>query len=84
MEIMLDVCGWAGTTAFVAAYYLVSCGKLKVDSVLYQLLNLGGAVAVGLSVFPKNAWPAFGLEIVWGAIALASLIRILRRPEATV
>ncbi len=82
MTVILDLFGWAGTTAFVAAYYLVSCGRLKVDSVFYQVLNLGGAVAVGCSVFPKNAWPAFGLEIAWGTIALVSLIRILKRPEA--
>ena len=82
MEIMVDLLGWGGTAAFVIAYYLVSCGKLSVDSVLYQVLNLGGAVAVGFSVFPRKAWPAFGLEILWGSIALVSLVRILRRRGA--
>jgi hypothetical protein len=79
MDILLDVFGWAGGAAFVLAYYLVSAGKLKADGWEYHVLNLFGAVAVGVSAFPKKAWPALGLEVVWGAIALISLIVFLKK-----
>ncbi len=72
----LELFGWFGTSLFVIAYYMVSCGRRKVDSRAYQLMNLTGAVAVGASVLPKQAWPAFFLEVIWGAIALAALLRI--------
>ena len=75
MAMILDLIGWLGTTAFVLAYYLISSGKVKADGWEYQVLNFFGAVAVGISVFPKKAWAAFGLEIVWGAIALIALAR---------
>jgi hypothetical protein len=79
MEIILDTLGWAGGAAFVWAYYLVSAGKLKADGWEYQALNLFGAVAVGISAFPKKAWPALGLEVVWGGIALLALFRIYKK-----
>ncbi|NTV28831.1 MAG: hypothetical protein HGA80_02000 [Candidatus Omnitrophica bacterium] len=78
MGIWLELVGWSGTAAFVVAYYLVSVGKLKPDGALYQWLNLGGAVAVGFSVFPRQAWPAFWLEVIWGGIALTALLRLWR------
>jgi hypothetical protein len=81
MDIVLECIGWSGAAAFVIAYQLVSSGRLKADDRLYQILNLGGAVAVGASVFPKEAWPAFGLQVIWGAIAIVSLIRICRKPR---
>jgi len=81
MAFFLDVIGWMGTGAFVLAYYLVSCGKVKADGWIYQTLNLGGAFAVGMSVFPKRAWAAFGLEVIWAAIALTALVQILRKPS---
>jgi hypothetical protein len=73
---MLDAAGWAGMMVFIAAYFGVSAGKLKTDSVLYQGLNFGGAIAVGASVFAKKAWPAFALEVVWGSIAIFGLCRL--------
>ncbi len=75
-RMVLELFGWLGTSLFVIAYYLVSCGKMKVDGRPYQLMNLVGAVAVGASVLPKHAWPAFALEVIWGGIALTALLRI--------
>lgn len=64
---------------FVIAYYGISSGKLKADGLLYQWMNLGGAIAVSFSVFVKQAWPAFALEVVWGGIALVTLLRLLNQ-----
>ena len=78
MNIICEMLGWAGTITFVVAYYGISFGKLKADSLLYQWMNLLGAVAIAFSVFVKHAWPAFALEVVWGGIALVTLIRLLK------
>ncbi len=77
--IIFETLGWVGMITFVIAYYGVSFGKLKADGLLYQWMNFLGAIAIGFSVFVKHAWPAFALEVVWGGIALATLIRLLIR-----
>ncbi len=82
MSVLFEALGWAGTITFVVAYYGISFGKLKADSLLYQWMNLLGAIAIAFSVFVKQAWPAFALEVVWGGIALVTLIRLLKKHKA--
>lgn len=62
---------------FLVAYCLVTFKKIEVASRAYQLINLIGALALGINVFHQHAWPALALEIVWGAIAVAALARKL-------
>ena len=75
MKLFIEICGWSGTLLIVAAYYLVSVKRLNVSSTKYQLLNIAGAVGLGINVFYKEAWPALVLEIVWGSIALYALVQ---------
>ncbi len=82
MTFIIEALGWAGMITFVIAYYGISSGKIKVDSLLYQWMNLGGAIAVAFSVFVKQAWPAFALEVVWGAIALSTLLRLSNKKKS--
>ena len=75
MEIVIQIFGWIGTTLIVIAYFLVSRQYLSSQSRVYQFLNLFGAIGVGANVFYQEAWPAVVLQIVWGVIAILSLIR---------
>ncbi len=75
MELFAQIVGWAGTFLIVSAYFLVSSKKVSGDNKLYQLMNLFGALAVGINVFYQGAWPAFALQIVWGIIAIISLLQ---------
>ena len=79
MYILFESLGWAGMITFLLAYYGISSGRLKPDGVLYQWMNLLGSIAVSISVFIKHAWPAFTLEVIWGGIALVTLIRIFKK-----
>ena len=79
MNLLVDILGWSGTILIIAAYYLVSNGKLPASGKLYQVLNLVGAVLLGVNVFYKQAWPAVALEAVWVLIAAVALIRIMKR-----
>ncbi|MCX6800133.1 MAG: hypothetical protein NT091_03235, partial [Candidatus Falkowbacteria bacterium] len=56
-------------------YFLVSTKKVSRSSKFYQVLNLVGAIAVGVNVFYQQAWPALTLQIVWGIIAIVSLVK---------
>ncbi len=67
--------GWVGTVLIVTAFYANSTKRLESTSSTYQLMNLFGAIAVGISVFVQAAWPAFALQCAWGVIALVSLFK---------
>lgn len=70
--------GWLGTACIVSAYALVSTGRLNGRSVLYQVLNLAGAIMLGVDVWIAGSAPAFALQVVWGVIALVALVGILK------
>ncbi|MDP3963539.1 MAG: hypothetical protein Q8Q39_03515 [bacterium] len=74
MKIFIQAAGWIGTILIVLAYWLVSRQQVTAQSDVYQLMNLIGAIGVGINVFHKKAWPAVALQVIWGIIAIASLI----------
>jgi len=76
METFIQIFGWIGTFLIVLAYFLVSYKKVDGSSKVYQAMNLFGAIGVGINVFHQQAWPAVALQIVWGIIAIFSLIKI--------
>lgn len=75
MENFIQIAGWIGTFLIILAYFLVSNKKVDGSNKYYQLINLFGAVGVGINVFHQHAWPALVLEIVWGIIAITSLLK---------
>ena len=75
MEVFIQAVGWVGTALIVLAYFLVSGEHVNGKSRIYQLMNLGGAIGVGINVFHQQAWPALALQITWAIIAIVSLVR---------
>ena len=70
-----------GAFLVIAAYALVSSKRLEPDSRLYQLMNLVASILVGASTFVQQAWPALSIQIVWGTIALISLVQSIRKQK---
>ena len=75
METLIQIIGWIGTFLIIFAYFLVSYKKVDGSSKVYQMINLFGAIGVGINVFHQQVWPAFALQIVWGIIAIFSLTK---------
>lgn len=73
----LEIVGWYGTAAILTAYALLSFGVLADTSVVFQLLNLTGALGVAAVCWHKRAWQAFWLDAIWALIAAVSLVRSL-------
>lgn len=69
--------GWIGALLILSAYFLVSFGIMQADQVSWQLLNLFGSAGIVISALPKKDWPAMWLNIIFAAIALIALIRLL-------
>lgn len=74
-KILIDIFGWSGVVALLAAYILVSTRKLEGDSVPYQALNLGGSALLIVNSFYFGALPSVGVNAVWICIAIFALLR---------
>ncbi len=71
---LIQIIGWAGAVLVILAYVLVTSDRLEGESRLYQVLNLFGAIGVGMSVFEQKAWPALAIQVVWGVVAIMALL----------
>lgn len=76
-RLVVEILGWYGLIAIVVAYATVSLSLASPNSYAYQFLNLSGAVGLGLVAFVKKAYQNGVLNIVWGAIAVVALIRLI-------
>jgi hypothetical protein len=73
-SLLVDVIGWLGVAGLLAAYGLVSAKKLAGDSAIYQSLNLLGAGLLIVNSFYYGAFPSVGINVVWVAIAVFTLV----------
>ena len=69
----VQVFGWYGTIAIVSAFGLSNEGLLA-QGMLYQLLNLTGAIGVALLCWYQRTWQAFWVEAFWSLLALKALL----------
>ena len=76
MKIFSQFFGWIGTAFILTAYLLISNNYVAGNNAYYQAMNLVGAIGVGINVYYRRAWPAVILQVVWGLIALITLIRM--------
>lgn len=78
MTLAIEIIGWAGAAMILAAYLLLSAGRLAARSVTYQAFNLIGAIAFVVNSGWNGAVPSAALNVVWAAIALFALVRMSR------
>ncbi len=78
-KIIIEVIGWVGSVAVVAAYLLVSYQKVESDSFFYQILNFIGSICLIINTFYNHAYPSMTVNIIWAFIAIAVLIKSLKK-----
>lgn len=74
---LVEVAGWYGMAAILAAYALTALEALAPTDPVCQLLNLTGALGVAWVCWRKRTWQAFWLEAIWATIAAIALLRSL-------
>ncbi len=74
---LIEALGWYGVIAILLAYTAVTFELTSVHHPLYLLLNLTGSIGILYEAWIKKDWPASALNVVWAAIALIQIIRIL-------
>ena len=78
----MSVAGWIGAMLILAAYGLLTAGRLTARSPAYQWMNVGGAGALIVYSAWKQAWPSAVLNLVWAGIGLVALWNIARRARS--
>ncbi len=73
LPLWMNILGWYGTLAIVGAYLASSLDWME-QGTLYQLLNISGAIGVGLVCWRRRAWQALTLEVVWVLVGLTALV----------
>lgn len=80
-----DWCGYVGVALVLLAFLLLQAHKLHGNGLLYQLMNVLGALGVILSLVFGVAmnWPAFLMQVAWIVIGVYGIVHSARaRREA--
>jgi hypothetical protein len=75
----LEIIGWYGPVALIAAFALVSFEVIVARSYLYQLLNLTGSIGIIAISLYKKVYQSVVLNIFMVAIALIALGQLIVR-----
>jgi hypothetical protein len=77
--VIIEIIGWSAAVLILLSYILLSLGRIAADSISYQGLNIVGAAGFILNSGVNGAIPSAALNVIWLAIGLFALHRILRR-----
>jgi hypothetical protein len=78
-SLLVNLLGWLGSAAVIAAYALVSLNRLRGDSAAYQALNLVGGAFLIVNTIYWGAYPSTLVNLVWVFIAIVALARLGRQ-----
>lgn len=76
MKVAVEIAGWIAAVLILAAYGLLSAGKLDGKSVAYQLMNIVGAIGFVINTGYNGAIPSAVLNVIWVGIGVWALVRI--------
>lgn len=78
MDLLLDIIGWLGAGLLLYGYAMVSSSRMSGDGVPYQVINLAGSLSLMLNSAYNSAWPSAGLNLIWAAIGLVALYKLVK------
>jgi hypothetical protein len=73
MKIAVEVSGWAGAALLLGAYALLSAGKVRAESMSYQLMNVLGSAGFIVNSGWYGAYPSAAMNLIWIGIGLYAL-----------
>jgi len=75
-KLFAEIAGWYGAGAILAAYALVSFEILDSDGLLFQLLNLTGAIGIIVIASYKKVAQSIVLNVVWSIVAIIAIVNM--------
>jgi len=82
LRIAIEVIGWAAAVIILAAYVLLSLGKLDGRGYLYQWMNVIGAGGFIVNSGYNGALPSAVLNVIWAAMGMFTLWSVWRARQA--
>jgi len=73
----MEIVGWYGTLAILAAYALSNFNIISTQTLLYQSLNVTGALGIVLISIKRKTYQPAVLNMIWAAIGMVILLKIL-------
>ena len=75
LKTFVEIAGWLAAVLILAAYGLLSIGRLDGKSLLYHALNVIGAVGFVINTAYNGAYPSAFLNVVWCGIGIYGITR---------
>jgi len=75
MHYFVEIVGWVGAGLILAAYALLSLGKLHGRSAVYQWMNVVGSAGFVVNSGWNGAYPSAALNVVWMGIGAYVLLQ---------
>ena len=73
-QFWVDAVGWAGATALLIGYAMVSHKKLEGDSGAYQALNISGSLLLAANTIFYGSYPSTFVNLIWAGIAVFAIV----------
>lgn len=78
-----DIVGMVGVIIILVAYLLLQINTLRIEDILYSLINIIGSLMVLYSLFYNWNLSAVVIEVAWTAISLYGIFKTLRKRKST-
>ena len=69
--------GFVATWGLLIGYFLIKANFLSATGLIYQAINLFGSIGIIYVSYKKSAKQPLILNIIWAAVALFAIWRIL-------
>lgn len=79
--ILADIIGLIGTALFIGGFLYANSAE-ELNKLVFNAINLAGAILLLISLSVKFNLAAFILEAAWAVIALFGLVQALRKRKA--
>lgn len=80
--IVIEIIGWAAAVLILAAYVLLSLGRLEARGYVYQWMNVVGAAGFVVNSGYNGAIPSAVLNVIWAGIGLFTIHLVRRTRKA--
>jgi hypothetical protein len=78
IALLFDIVGMTGTFLVVGAFFLLQLEKAKPDGLLYNTMNLAGAILLLISLCYNFNLASFVIELFWIAASLIGLYKYIK------
>lgn len=78
MKILIETIGWSAAATMLAAYFLLTSGRLGSKSGSYQWMNVLSGAGFIVNSGWNGAYPSAFLNVIWMAIGVYGVVTGMR------